>query len=979
MASASPSETPATSDTEIQPSNLQSTDDIAPVAAEEEKEAVAAGEAIQPSDAPSTDEGDSIQSNKRKTPEGGEGEETGSSLHPLWKTSLCSFFRRQSGSCSHGDACRFAHSEAELRPRPDNSWDPTSERAKKLLKSDNGEKVRATPEVVEDVLLSVPLSDNADALDTGLSRCIVHLPRRWTSDNLKSFLNNEGIHYTAAKKKKGMVVGFVGFENAEQIKEATKVLDGKSIGSKKLKVANVIPRSYERKQNVQPEEDHSGGGNSCASPGTAENDDILDKDGNDADGSAKKLRSARDVVTPLAHMPYNNQREHKKNSLVQILKRLVEDNVGFKLKSDKWSVALQREEIRNSLKRKGKESGTLMETRNARKACPDGIPLPEWIHKSREIGRNLFGSGEGGGLPCKLEGILESPLVDGYRNKCEFSVGYSPQGKRTVGFMLGNFRDGMITVAEPFDCPNVSTISCKYAAIFQEFLQSSVLPVWDRINNTGFWRQLTVREGRSPHHGSGAANADGCIAEVMLIVQVCTTGVENDILTGEFQRMAQAFSNGASACSPPLPLTSLVVQDHTGISNAAPSDCPLLPLSITNVDGVSNSEDPDMKTRIHDYIGNLQFSISPTAFFQVNTLAAEKLYSLAGDWATLGPDTLLFDICCGTGTIGLTLAHRVGMVVGIEMNASAVSDAQRNAKINGIENCRFVCAKAEDVISSLLQEYLTMPPEQDKTLQVSEINIDGVPHHDDLSGDASACLNTENVESTLKCSTDRSNGRKEAGQQTMEAAEAGDTVKEDAIDATMPNENLTPMVFSVTEDASMPIENVDGKMASIGADAFIPSESLDQEAADVKRTPANQQGSLEGLDSQTSVSEENITTVMPVGKFKHVVAIVDPPRVGLHPIVIKALRTHPCLRRLVYISCNPESLVANAIELCTPSPDKPDKVKNNRGWRNMSSTGLARYRAKSMPNSEPFRPVKAMAVDLFPHTPHCEMVMLLER
>lgn len=45
-----------------------------------------------------------------------------------------------------------------------------------------------------------------------------------------------------------------------------------------------------------------------------------------------------------------------------------------------------------------------------------------------------------GGLPCELEGILESPLVNGYRNKCEFSVGYSVQGKLTVGFMLGNFR-----------------------------------------------------------------------------------------------------------------------------------------------------------------------------------------------------------------------------------------------------------------------------------------------------------------------------------------------------------------------------------------------------------------------------------------------------------------------------------------------------------------------------------------------------------
>ncbi|GLU02478.1 hypothetical protein SLE2022_197270 [Rubroshorea leprosula] len=101
---------------------------------------------------------------------------------------------------------------------------------------------------------------------------------------------------------------------------------------------------------------------------------------------------------------------------------------------------------------------------------------------------------------------------------------------------------------------------------------------------------------------------------------------------------------------------------------------------------------------------------------------------------------------------------------------------------------------------------------------------------------------------------------------------------------------------------------------------------------------------------------------------------------GFHPIVIKALRTHPSLQRLVYISRNTESLVANAIELCTPSPTKLEKgKKDNRGWRYMSTAGLARHGVKLMPVSEPFRPVKAMAVDLFPHTPHCEIVMLLER
>lgn len=55
------------------------------------------------------------------------------------------------------------------------------------------------------------------------------------------------------------------------------------------------------------------------------------------------------------------------------------------------------------------------------------------------------------------------------------------------------FREGVTAVEEPENCPNVSRISCKYALIFQEFLQLSSLPIWNRFKNIGFWRQLTVR------------------------------------------------------------------------------------------------------------------------------------------------------------------------------------------------------------------------------------------------------------------------------------------------------------------------------------------------------------------------------------------------------------------------------------------------------------------------------------------------------
>ncbi|GER57710.1 zinc finger (CCCH-type) family protein [Striga asiatica] len=779
--------------------------------------------------------GDAILTEKRKR-ESEPDPETSSDLaprqqHPLWKTSLCSYFRKTGGSCSHGESCRYAHGEEELRPRPDNSWDPTSQRAKKMARTHEKEDGETAEEVEGGVMMTEALEDGEEDSSSGLGKCIVNLPRKWSSDNLRNFLSEQGIPFKSAKKKKNMTVGFVTFETAAEVKVALEGLDGKTVGNNRtLMVSDVIPRSFEK-------------------------NDEADDDGSLNNGSVLKGRSARDVVTPLAHMSYADQLEHKKNSLAQILRRLV-------------SIIIL----------------AAFSTRNARKACPHGVSLPEWIMKSREIG----------GLPCKLEGIIESPLVNGYRNKCEFSVGCSLQGKHTVGFLLGNFREGVTAVEEPLDCPNVSIIGSRYAAIFQEFLQNSKLPVWNRLNNTGFWRQLTVREGRTRSKNAEVDKLETNISEVMLIVQVCTVNIDDEIVKDEIVHLAQAFSVGSVESL--LPLTALVIQDHIGISNAAPSDAPLRYVFIRKgIDCGLEIANDAVEPRIHDHISNLKFSISPSAFFQVNTLAAEKLYSLAGDWAGLGPNTLLFDVCCGTGTIGLTLADRVGMVVGIEMNASAVSDAQRNAEINGIKNCRFVCGKAEDVIGSLMKEYLSLPQNQDETNTLGNEEPEIKPSEED--SDSADCITGNGDSSTI------------------------DHEKSSSIAPKSPKDEKQ-------------LEN------------FCTSESGNN----------------------------------PIWQFTNIVAIVDPPRVGLHPTVIKVLRTQSRLRRLVYISCNPESLVANAIELCTPSPLTTEKGNNkNRGWKNVSSAGLARRRAKSMPNSEPFKPVKSMAVDLFPHTNHCELVMLLER
>lgn len=99
----------------------------------------------------------------------------------------------------------------------------------------------------------------------------------------------------------------------------------------------------------------------------------------------------------------------------------------------------------------------------------------------------------------------------------------------------------------------------------------------------------------------------------------------------------------------------------------------------------------------------LKFEISPEAFFQVNISATEVLYKSIGDLIEEQSKATLLDVCSGTGTIGLSVSNRCSQVLGIEMVSSAVSDARRNAEINGLsEKCDFFTGKAEDITEPVI-------------------------------------------------------------------------------------------------------------------------------------------------------------------------------------------------------------------------------------------------------------------------------------
>ncbi|WJI91106.1 23S rRNA (uracil(1939)-C(5))-methyltransferase RlmD [Weissella viridescens] len=97
---------------------------------------------------------------------------------------------------------------------------------------------------------------------------------------------------------------------------------------------------------------------------------------------------------------------------------------------------------------------------------------------------------------------------------------------------------------------------------------------------------------------------------------------------------------------------------------------------------------------IHDTLLGIEFVIGPNSFYQVNPQTTEVLYTLAAEKGELTKHDTIIDAYSGIGTIGLTVANQVKQVLGVEVIARAVEDAQRNVALNDIQNATFVTADA---------------------------------------------------------------------------------------------------------------------------------------------------------------------------------------------------------------------------------------------------------------------------------------------
>ena len=279
--------------------------------------------------------------------------------------------------------------------------------------------------------------------------------------------------------------------------------------------------------------------------------------------------------------------------------------------------------------------------------CPgapwQGLPYERQLQiKSEQVDEALRRIGNLDGF--ELEEIVAAEQQWRYRNKLEYSFGEDGD-QPTLGFHARGRWDLVVDVD---DCHLASEAGNAARNKVREWARLESVPAFDPRARNGVLRNLIVREGRR-----------GGQIQTRLVTS-----------KSRFPR-------------PPVDLHTIVEDDSGG--NEGPT-------------GVLGEE------HLREELCHLQWEISPSAFFQTNTEMAERLYAVATEYADLSGSERVFDLFCGIGTIGLTMATQAGEVWGLEIVPEAIADAERNAALNGIENARFLAGSARTGVRPLLEQ-----------------------------------------------------------------------------------------------------------------------------------------------------------------------------------------------------------------------------------------------------------------------------------
>ena len=106
------------------------------------------------------------------------------------------------------------------------------------------------------------------------------------------------------------------------------------------------------------------------------------------------------------------------------------------------------------------------------------------------------------------------------------------------------------------------------------------------------------------------------------------------------------------------------------------------------------------KPYVVEVLGGLKFKVGPKSFFQTNTRQAEVLYSITKSFAALTGKEVVYDLYCGTGSIGIFVSDQAASVIGVELIPEAIADAEENAVLNGISHAKFFAGDVADICTT---------------------------------------------------------------------------------------------------------------------------------------------------------------------------------------------------------------------------------------------------------------------------------------
>ncbi len=258
-------------------------------------------------------------------------------------------------------------------------------------------------------------------------------------------------------------------------------------------------------------------------------------------------------------------------------------------------------------------------------------------------------------IPC------HSPWT--YRNKMEFSFSSDLSGNRYLGLMMEGGRGKVLNLTE---CHLCQPWMIEVLTVVKGWWENSQLEAYHPFKDTGSLRNLTLREGSRT-------------GDKMVIL---TVSGNPDFSLNQMQLKCFVEAVGSSF--------SIFLRIHQ-IAKGRPTQFYEMRLS-----------GPDQIREEMTIFGKtMSFSISPKAFFQPNTVQAEKLYQKALEMAEIKGNDVVYDLYCGTGTLGLCAAQKALTVVGIELLPEAILDARKNAKLNQCENIQFFQGDVCEVLKKL--------------------------------------------------------------------------------------------------------------------------------------------------------------------------------------------------------------------------------------------------------------------------------------